>query len=155
MAAVIDGEGSICLTKDKNLPKVSLTTSNTNEQFLLTAKDLIESNFEGSRVGICHSHYIYKTEKKPCMQLYVYGHKNIFKILKEILPFLIIKKEKALKAFEYKKILDLRKTKAFRKKQSTLAIERGVNPKIYTPQRNLQIKLFSLSRQRDVEGRFV
>ncbi|MBI4029425.1 MAG: hypothetical protein HY376_03600 [Candidatus Blackburnbacteria bacterium] len=100
LAAAIDGEGCISyslagLTKTgkKKWLNLFIGISNTDRRFLDAAQ-----NFVGA--GSIHAGSRYSYGKKVCYQWMLKGHQNIESLLIQIEPYLIIKKDKAIKMLE-------------------------------------------------------
>jgi len=93
LAATIDGEGSIGLYDyGKEGRRVSITMCNTNEKFVAYMKEIIGC---GSSVMRTNWHKTHKG-RKPMYLYCLKGSNRCYKLLKQIIPFLIIKKQKAL-----------------------------------------------------------
>lgn len=96
LAGVIDGEGSIGLYDyGKQGRRVMVQVTNTNEEFVAKARMLVGA---GSSVMRCY--YTSKLAKEPRkLPIYQWGLKGSIRcieVLKQIAPYLIIKKTKAL-----------------------------------------------------------
>lgn len=93
LAGVIDGEGSIGLYNyGKEGRRVLIQMSNTSEDFVKRMREIIGA---GSSVRRYKWHKTHKGRKV----IYYYslkGSNRCYKILKQIIPFLVIKKQKAL-----------------------------------------------------------
>ena len=91
MSAAIDGEGSI-ISNNRNRPSkrinFSIVIANNSRKFLEFAQK------------ICEAGKIYETKGRRCLQLRIERSFDVNKILKEIQPYLIIKKEAAKKAIQ-------------------------------------------------------
>ena len=101
-ACALDGEGSIMIDGRKTQPYVKpaavIAIYNTEIEFLEYPQSIIMREFNESPVISCHHRSVRLGEKRPyCYR--VTGFKAV-QILKQILPYLIIKKEKALRAIE-------------------------------------------------------
>ena len=96
LAGVIDGEGSIGLYDyGREGRRVMMQVTNTNEEFVAKARMLVGA---GSSVMRCY--YTSKLAKEPRkLPIYQWGLKGSIRcieVLKQIAPYLIIKKTKAL-----------------------------------------------------------
>jgi len=93
LAGVIDGEGSIGLYDyGREGRRVCIQFSNTNKEFIEEARKIIGCGTKVNRTNIHKSH----KGRKP---MYVYslkGSNRCYWILKQIITYLIIKKQKAL-----------------------------------------------------------
>ena len=106
LACAIDSEGCICTSKPKpgrNKPYPAMFVFNTNLKFVehaaLLAGDIARVHkAQSSKVFIVSGERTL-TKFKPVYRLQVNGTKCI-SLLKEILPYLIIKKDAALRAIE-------------------------------------------------------
>lgn len=91
LAALIDGEGSICVESDKRRvtcrPRV--TIANNCEELLRFAQKLINGSYV---------YHIFSTEKGNLYQLNLCRSKCVMELLEEILPYLIVKRRKAEEA---------------------------------------------------------
>ena len=97
LAGVIDGEGSIGLYDyGKQGRRVMVQATNTNEEFVAKVRALVGA---GSSVMRCY--YTSKLAKEPRkLPIYQWGLKGSIRcveVLKQITPYLIIKKDLALK----------------------------------------------------------
>lgn len=95
LASAIDGEGSI--TIDKKHKVYSLRVTNTNKEFVEYANKLF-----GERNNL----YIDKRKidgRKIMYVAHISNKKDVRKILKEIIPYLIIKKQQAIYLLEFTK----------------------------------------------------
>lgn len=99
IAGLFDGEGCICIALKKTnmkYPRVILlvTIANTNKDVLLWCKEVIGN-------GSVNLNYEVKGEnRKPC-SLFSISYKPAMLFLKDILPFLKIKKERANLAVKF------------------------------------------------------
>lgn len=97
LAAVIDGEGSIGLYNYGNEGRrVCIQMSNTSEEFVSRMREIIGGGSNVNRISLHKSH-------KGRKQMYIYslkGSNRCYKILKQIIPFLVIKKQKAIDIIE-------------------------------------------------------
>lgn len=82
LAAAIDGEGSIYYRK--------ISIYNTNHDFCKKAQEI-------TGLGYVHCDGLNRISRRPLYVWSVYGRKEICDLLNLLIPFLIIKKEKALK----------------------------------------------------------
>lgn len=93
LAATIDGDGSIGLYNyGKEGRRVCIQMSNTSQAFVQRMREVIGVGSSVMRAGMDKSH-------KGRKQIYLYslkGSNRCYKILKQIIPFLVIKKQKAL-----------------------------------------------------------
>lgn len=92
LAGFIDGEGSIVIyTKPRkrviiNIPNTHLESINEIKRFL--------------KVGNVHTYKRGKDHWKPYSLYHISSHKEVKEILTNLLPYLIIKKQKALQAIK-------------------------------------------------------
>lgn len=92
IAAVIDGEGSIGLYDyGREGRRVQVQLGNTSEAFVQRFRDLIGCGSTVFRVNFAKSHH----GREPMFHYTLKGSARCYKLLKQVLPFLIIKKEKA------------------------------------------------------------
>jgi len=89
LAGLIDGEGSIIIPSARNL-RVGLFIANTHKGVL----EWILENFPCGNLRLVRRkqrrHYL-----EICYQIYIQGTRNVYQLLKGILPYLIIKKDRA------------------------------------------------------------
>ena len=103
LAGIIDGEGtltcSVAWPKSKQLPKITALCfiSNTNEELIGYLKDLIPS-----------SHIVVDSPRSKATRRIrwkiIFGEPILSKVLSEILPYLIVKKEHARLILEFSEI---------------------------------------------------
>ena len=97
LAAVIDGEGSIGLYNyGKEGRRVYIQMANTDKAFVERMREIIGA---GSNIGRFKWHKSHKGRK----QIYYYslkGSNRCYKIIKQIVSYLVIKKQKALDIIE-------------------------------------------------------
>lgn len=97
LAAVIDGEGSIthsyCGSKYCKRAHYRLSIGNVNHEFLLRTADLIGFGKISKRR--------LKTNKLPLYMYVLTDGRVLHNVLSEVLPFLIVKRNKARKILEY------------------------------------------------------
>ena len=89
LAGIIDGEGSINLVPNGRIstqPRIDVV--NTNMDLLLFVKNRIGGEIHEKKLGT--------KSVKPCFVLYFQSHNKVLAILEKTLPYLIIKKEKAI-----------------------------------------------------------
>ena len=92
LAGFIDGEGSIIIPKARNL-RVGIFISNT-DPFVL---EWCLNNFPfGSLRLVKRKPRPNHPNEKQAYQFYAQGTNNVYQILKELIPYLIIKKAKAI-----------------------------------------------------------
>jgi hypothetical protein len=92
IAAVIDGEGSIGLYDyGKEGRRVQIQLGNTSEAFVQRFRDLIGCGSTVFRVTHGGSH----KGRQPMYHYTLKGSARCYRVLKQVLPFLIIKHEKA------------------------------------------------------------
>ena len=93
LAAVIDGEGSIGLYNyGKEGRRVCIQISNTNKNFITEMRRIIGC---GSQINRTNWHKSHKG-RKPMYLYSLKGSNRCYWILKQIIPYLIIKREVAL-----------------------------------------------------------
>lgn len=93
LAGVIDGEGSIGLYDfGKEGRRVSITLANTNREFVLRAREIIGCGSTVFRINLHLSH----KGRKPMYMYCLKGSNRCYWALKQIIPYLIIKKIKAM-----------------------------------------------------------
>jgi len=90
IAGLVDGEGSIIKSKQYDIPHYSVTMSLTDEPCI---------RWVAQFVGTVSS-YRPKGNRKRCYKWSVARKYDVVELLKAILPYLIIKKEKAILAIE-------------------------------------------------------
>ncbi len=129
LAGVIDGEGSIGLYNfGKEGRRVEIQVSNTNIEFVANVRKFIGcgSSVMRSKFGILHK------GRKPIYHYMLKGSARCYVVLKQILPYLIIKKglaEKILKEIEEKPFGRWKNaTEEARKKASDWAKKSWQNP---------------------------
>ncbi len=94
LAAAIDGEGSIGFYDfGREGRRVSITISNTNEPFIRRVKEIVGCGGSITRTAFASDH----KGRKPIYHYNLKGSARCYKLLKQITPFLIIKREKAEK----------------------------------------------------------
>lgn len=92
LAGAIDGEGSIGLYDFRREGRrVSITLANSNKDFVLRARKVIGC---GSTVYRTNLHLSHKG-RKPIYMYCLKGSNRCYWLLKQIIPYLIIKKDKA------------------------------------------------------------
>jgi len=99
-AGIIDGEGSIIMNYDKPKTNPSILVANTDFRVM----EWIRKVF--SPVGLKITYRIRKRENpkwKDVYQLHIHGVKNVYDILRAIEPYLVIKKDKSVKARQFLK----------------------------------------------------
>ena len=98
LACAVDGEGWIGLYTNRLWPVVEVGVCNSERNFVENAQMLMGGSVQvkGNR-GLIHG---YKS-KKLMTRVVVKGHKHVLHILESILPYLIIKKEKAQKVINF------------------------------------------------------
>ena len=93
-AGIVDGEGSIIIPSKKNL-RVGLFIANTHRGVL----EWVLENFP------CGNLRLVKRKKRRdhevCYQVYIQGTRNVYQLLLGILPYLIIKKDRALHCIKF------------------------------------------------------
>lgn len=92
IAGFIDGEGSIFLEKRKNKASLRLSVSNTN-------KAVMDWIIEKIGVGVVHSGRK-QSEKNKQVHIFILSGESVETLLKQIEPYLIVKKEQAKLALE-------------------------------------------------------
>src|SRR3989344_2309781 len=94
LAGVIDGEGSIGLYDyGKEGRRVCIQASNTNRAFMEKMRRIIGAGSSVMRTDFSNSH----KGRKPLYHYTLKGSARCYIILKQILPYLIIKREKTYK----------------------------------------------------------
>jgi len=108
IAGFLDGEGSIGIHRDRQRNKYGgfryklvVTLTNTNRKVL----ELIQNKIGGKIYELSSNR---KTTQKPRYVLQL-RRKEAEETLKKLLPFLIVKKQQALLALEYRKLVKPRK----------------------------------------------
>lgn len=108
LASAVDGEG--CITNNiKNGNNFQIYVVNTNINYLKRAQELTDG-----RIYIMNRKNM--GNRVTCYKLSVFKRAQVLKTLKEILPFLIIKKEKALKAIAILKTLPKSRREYYKQK---------------------------------------
>ncbi len=123
LAAAIDGEGNIHLSL-KPWPQASVSIFNTNTLFLAKAADLMCGS-----VGIVRGK---RPGRKTLYRARISGHFKVLITLESVLPYLIIKKDKA------KTIVDFIKSRKWDKPSSGEARDRQLSG----------LRAYNLSRKR-------
>lgn len=97
LAGVIDGDGCLFMYKDKKgNAYLGMEVANTNEQFVKYVATLIGGKpYVSSPKG--------RLGHKKCFHVRLYKRKHVISLLKTLLPYLIIKKEKALEILDWAK----------------------------------------------------
>ncbi len=89
LAGLVDGEGSIIIPSRKQL-RVGLFIANTHKGVL----EWVLGNFPCGSLRL-----VTRKQRQPhlkiCYQIYIQGTRNVYQLLKGLLPYLIIKKEHA------------------------------------------------------------
>ena len=98
IAGIIDGEGSIIMNYDKPKTNPAIQVANTNETLM---NWLLEKITAGNKTVVHRNRHNPKWQ--DVYQLYINGIKNVYDICQVLLPYLIIKKEKAEKAITFLK----------------------------------------------------
>jgi len=94
IVGLLEGEGSISIHNDKRRDKnrVSISIGNTNLELLKKAQGIIGGQIVANK----------KTVKGNTMyHLQIQSHGEVYAILKRLLPFLIVKRRKAIEAIKY------------------------------------------------------
>ena len=97
LAGIVDGEGWITLRKDGRNGSGRIVgvlgIGNTSKELI----DWIHTNFGGRVQSDTGSYYDYKGEKMPCKERYrvIWGGKESAELLPHLLPFLLVKYNKA------------------------------------------------------------
>ncbi len=92
LAAVIDGGGSIGIYNyGREGRRVCIQMSNTNKEFVEKMREIIGCGSQVIRTNIHKTH----KGKKPMYQYVLKGSNRCYRVLRQIIPYLIIKKEKA------------------------------------------------------------
>ena len=92
LAAIIDGEGSIGIYDyGKEGRRIQIQMGNTDEKLILRFREIIGCGSTVYRTKIHESH----KGRKPMFQYSLKGSNRCYWVLKQILPFLITKKDKA------------------------------------------------------------
>jgi len=104
LAGIVDGEGTICIIRNKHYRAINksvgystrpvVTISNTAYSLLKYLKSL---NIGGFSYDIRKR----KEEHKQAFQWALTSHLRVYGFLKEILPYLVIKKEKAVEVMDF------------------------------------------------------
>ena len=92
-AGIIDGEGSIIFHEDRPKTNFCVEVSNTDEKVMIWIQKLFAPY---QKIVYRRKHY--GDHRKDVFQLYIGGIMNVYDICRVILPYLIIKKEKAERA---------------------------------------------------------
>lgn len=103
IAGILDGEGTIGFTNHRTkytaskiysywLPSVSF--SNTNKALM----DWLHQKLKGS---LCQANHHRKPQHSPCWALHLRGNLQVKKLLIVLLPYLIVKKEKAVEVLNH------------------------------------------------------
>lgn len=144
VAAMMDGEGSFSITKATNLSKAGIPypaydckvmVSNTSE---VLVKWLMEK-FGGSyRVGVKHisakARANGQVSLKPCYRWTVEGYRKQELFLLAILPYLIIKREQAIVALEWTRMVNQKNpAKRLELHKQMIALNKGESPTTNTP----------------------
>jgi len=103
LAAAIDGEGCFNITKQerKRCYSARITLSNTNEDFVNKCKEI-------TKVGSITKYPPRTRANKKSYLWTTCGTDNIAKIIAEIYPYLIVKKEQAKVMIQYRNIIQTR-----------------------------------------------
>ena len=91
LAGVIDGEGSIGLYDGREGRRVQIQLGNTSEAFVQRFRELIGCGSTVFRRTFAESHH----GREPMFHYALKGSARCYKVLKQVLPFLIIKRAKA------------------------------------------------------------
>lgn len=106
-AGLFDGEGSLCIRRDRRSGGyiLTVTLTNTVEGACLLFKDLFGGN------------YIKRKGDERRQDLYVWKqtHKAAREFLQEILPYILLKREQVLLAFEFCQLAFIGKGRRHRK----------------------------------------
>ncbi len=94
LACAVDGEGWIGLYTNRKWPVVEVGVTNTSVPFLQCAATLMGGRIRGM-------HCSTGIGRKAMFRVSVKGHLHVLSVLKTILPYLIIKKEKALEVVRF------------------------------------------------------
>jgi len=98
-AGIIDGEGSIIFHEDRPKTNFCVEVSNTDEKVMIWIQKLFAPYQKVVyRKRERKSGFGVKENWKDVYQLYINGIMNVYDICRAILPYLIIKKEKAERA---------------------------------------------------------
>jgi hypothetical protein len=137
LAAAIDGEGSFGLYDyGREGRRVLIQMGNTNEAFVGEMRRIIGCGSSIYRTKFAASH----KGRKPIYHYVLKGSARCYWVLKQLVPYLIIKKEKASKIIRNLELKPFGRwanaTKASRKRASRTAIKSWKNPEI----RNARLK---------------
>jgi hypothetical protein len=103
IAGFLDGDGWICITKDKDLKikncMIGFTQKSTEEKYMKKIFDFLQQN--GINSIFFKRIVINKLvpKKVEMINIYVKKQESVVKLLENILPFILIKKEKANEAY--------------------------------------------------------
>lgn len=93
LACAIDGEGTLSILDDRGVVSVRLSVYNTSEEFIRRAEKLMEAHVYRTEPGTASP-----LSRRPIFSAQIGAHEKVLTILHQILPFLIIKRKKALEA---------------------------------------------------------
>ena len=110
LACAIDGEGSI-QAKDhegKRAPQVQLFVYNTNVEFVNNAVRILggSKTLDHDNHSWMERHNSFAGFRQQCYRAQCSNHRDTLPILKQILPYLIIKRAKAEKAIQLLELYD-------------------------------------------------
>ncbi len=95
LACAIDGEGWVGLyRRGRRYPLVEVGVTNSDQAFLLQV-----ANLTGGTIRVANHRK--EPRKKQMFRVSVTGHLRVLAILKEVIPYLIIKKEKAREIIDF------------------------------------------------------
>jgi hypothetical protein len=98
MAGIIDGEGSIIMNYNKPKTNPAILVANTHKGVL----DWIQEKFTAGGLAVTYRNR-HNPKWQDVYQLHIHGVKNVYDILTAIEPYLIIKKEKSIRARKFLK----------------------------------------------------
>jgi hypothetical protein len=98
IAGFIDGEGSILWNEDKPKTNPAIFIANTDRGVL----EWVKKRFIKGGLSI-HKRKYRNPKYKPLYQFYIHGIKNVYDILRAIIPYLVIKKAQAQKVVKFLK----------------------------------------------------
>ncbi|KKN79325.1 hypothetical protein LCGC14_0341070 [marine sediment metagenome] len=121
LACAVDGEGWLGLYTKYKWPVVEIGITNTSVAFLQYAVKIAGGKVRNGRKG--------GDGKKAMFRMSIKGHKHVLIVLKDIFPYLIIKKGKALEMMQFieGRIWGVGSPQA-RKNKKEVAIKNWANP---------------------------
>lgn len=95
LACAIDGEGWLGLYTQGKWPVVEIGITNTNVAFIQHVIKIVGGKVRSQKNGIT------AMGNKPLFRTSIKGHEHVLSVLKDILPYLIIKQEKAAEMIKF------------------------------------------------------